>query len=188
MATKPVSFSTMYMFNRSYHSVQCSLAMWQYSCPSNQTVMLSLLAELSLICWLCLIYHLPQLLLAHLIKVPLSLHLFWVQISHTMKVHLVKKVIYLLVLTRSSVCGAPHTSNMGTNSLRQMLSISTKKVRNANWSSLVQHWCIIKLLFYFWPILIDPIDQILSSSHLDINHILLQLDGNLSHSYPPQSN
>ena len=27
-ATEPVSFDTVYMFDRSYHSVQCSLGMW----------------------------------------------------------------------------------------------------------------------------------------------------------------
>jgi len=27
MSTEPVSLDTMYVFNRSYHSVQCSLAM-----------------------------------------------------------------------------------------------------------------------------------------------------------------
>jgi hypothetical protein len=50
------------------------------------------------------------------------------------------------------------------------------------------HWCVIKLLPYFWLMLIDPIDRILLSLHLDIDHILLQLDGDLSRSYLSQTN
>jgi len=96
--------------------------------PLNPTVMLLLLTELSLTSRLSLICHLPQLLLAHIMKVTLPLHLSPVQMSHPMKVprHLVKKVIHLLVLVRSSVRGAPQMTCASGPLLRMAMPSSLR--------------------------------------------------------------